>query len=130
MTAMVEHMKPYRERLGRVRRGSRWENELEWPQELPYGSTYSIEEDLFDQIEKLPSSHEVEELCSLLRVAALREFSSEVVNGSIGHLKQRIDRLEYIRLLNSWVATAEETLAAGKNVKRIAARRKKQVQLA
>ena len=125
MTIMVEHMKLYRERFGRVRRDSWGHIELEWPQELPYGSTYGIEEELFDQREKLPSSDEVEELCSLLRVAALREFSSEVVNGSIDHLKQRIDQLEYIRLLNSWIATAEETLAAGKNVKRIAARRKK-----
>ena len=104
-------------------------HEIEWPQELLYGSPYGTEEELLDQLNKLPSSDQVEELCSVLRVAILRELSSEVVNGSIDHLKQKIDRLEYIRLLNSWIASAEETVAAGKNVNRIAARRRKNLQL-
>ena len=98
---------------------------IEWRDEPRYKGHFNSEDEFLNQLNKLPSNDEVQELCSSLRVTALREFSSEVVNGSIKHLKGRIDRPEYIRLLNSWIATAEETLAAGKNVNQIAARRRK-----
>ena len=78
------------------------------------------------QLDKLPAPEDVEELCSVLRVATLREMAAEIVNGSIEHAKGNIDRLEYARLLNSWIATAEETVAAGRNVSRIASKRKQE----
>ncbi len=83
------------------------------------------DEELSDQLDKLPSPEEVEELFSVLRVATLRELSAEIVNGGIEHAKGKIGRVEYLELVNSWIATAEETVAAGRNVSRIAARRKK-----
>ena len=83
------------------------------------------DEKLSGQLGKLPSTDEVEELFSLLRVATLRELSTEIVNGGIEHAKGNISQLEYIKLINSWIATAEETVAAGKNVSRIASRRGK-----
>lgn len=98
---------------------------IEWRLPPRYGSYYNSEDELLDQLNRLPSNDEVQELCSSLRAITLREFSSEIVNGSIDHLRQKLDRREYVRLLNSWIATAEETLAAGENAKRIAARRKK-----
>ena len=100
-------------------------DEIEWPQEESHVSYYGFEDQILDQLDKLPSPEPVEELCSVLRVATLRQLSSEIVNGGIDHLKQNIDRLEYMKLINSWIATAEETVAAGKNVNRIAARRRK-----
>ena len=58
----------------------------------------------------------------MLRASTLREMSIAIVNGSIEHAKGKIDTAEYLKLVNSWLATAEETVAAGKNVKRISAR--------
>ena len=83
------------------------------------------DEELFNQLDKLPSPEEVEELFSVLRVAALRELSVEIVNGGIEHAKGKISRVEYLELVNSWIATAEETVAAGRNASKIAARRRK-----
>ena len=84
-----------------------------------------LDEELADQLDKLPPPEDVEELCSVLRVATLREMAAEVVNGGIEHAKGNLDRLEFTKLINSWVATAEETVAAGRNVSRIASRRRK-----
>ena len=80
--------------------------------------------ELAGQLDKLPSPEDVEELCSVLRVSTLREMAAEIVNGGIEYAKGNIDHLEYAKLLNSWIATAEETAAAGRNVSRIAARRR------
>lgn len=84
-----------------------------------------LDDELAGQLAKLPPTEEVEELFSALRVSTLRELATEIVNGGIEHAKGNIDRLEYVELLNSWIATAEETVAAGRNVSRIAARRRK-----
>ena len=97
------------------------------PQEAHYGPGYSLEDELYDQFDKLPTPEHVEELCSALRVATLRELSAEIINGGIKHAKGNADRLVYAKLLNSWIATAEETVAAGKNVNTIAARRKRKL---
>lgn len=80
--------------------------------------------ELTGQLEKFPEQGEVEELCWVLRVSTLREMATEIVNGGIEHAKGNIDRLEYARLLNSWIATAEETVAAGRNTSQIASRRR------
>ncbi len=82
-----------------------------------------VDEELTGQLDKLPQPEEVEELFSVLRISTLRELSTEIVNCSIEHAQGKIDRLEYLQLINSWIATAEETVAAGKNVSRIASRR-------
>ena len=97
-----------------------------WPHEFPFhGIGYDLEDELTDQTQKLPSPGQVEELLSALRVSTLREMSTEVLNSGVEHIKGSIDRLEYAKLLNSWIATAEEAVAAGRNVNRIAARRKR-----
>ncbi len=84
-----------------------------------------LDEDLSAQLNKLPVPEDVEELCAELRVSTLRELATEIINGGIEHAKGNLDRLEYLRLINSWIATAEETVAAGRNVSRIGARRGK-----
>ena len=83
------------------------------------------DEELTSQLDKLPPPEDVEELFSMLRVATLRELSAEIVNGSIEHARGKISKVEYLELINSWIATAEETVAAGRNASRIAARRRK-----
>ena len=98
----------------------------ETPQPDRSSRDYDFEEQLVDQLEKLPKPEGVEELFSVLRVAALRELSVEVVNSAIEYMKSNGDRLEHVKLINSWLATAEETVVAGRNLNRIVARRKKQ----
>ena len=98
----------------------------ETPQPDRSSRDYDFEEQLVDQLEKLPKPEGVEELFSVLRVAALRELSVEVINSAIEYVKSNGDRLEHVKLINSWLATAEETVAAGRNLNRIVARRKKQ----
>ena len=99
--------------------------EYEWPALPLHDVSYGHEEELFDQLEKLPSHEKVAELCHALRVVTLREFSTEVVNSAIDHAKRRAELLQHVKLINSWIATAEETVAAGVNVNRIASRRRK-----
>ena len=50
-------------------------------------------------------------------------MSIDLLNGSVAVLKKS-DRFEFARLVNSWFATAEETVAAGKGLQRILARRR------
>ena len=97
--------------------------EDEWPQ--PLSPEYDFEDELCAQLHEFPSPEQVEELCSVLRVATLRDLSVEIVVGGIEHVKNNTGRLNFAKFLNSWIATAEETLAAGSNVSRIAARRTK-----
>lgn len=97
----------------------------EWPSGSSHGEGYDFEEELCDQLDKLPTREQVREICAALRIATLRELSAEVVNGGIEHVEGAIGRLDYAKLLNSWIATAEETVAAGTRVRRIGARRRK-----
>jgi hypothetical protein len=97
---------------------------IDWPEDSSVGIGYDYEEELCDQLDRLPPPEYVDELLSLLRVATLRELSKGVVNGGVEYFKGESEKLEYMKLLNSWLATAEETMAAGRNVNRIAARRK------
>ena len=76
------------------------------------------------QLDNFPSQEEIEELCSVLRVSDLRQLTAEILNASITYLREDTDRKEYVTLLSSWIATTEETVAAGRNANRIAARRK------
>ena len=97
--------------------------DIEWPDDSNHGIGYDYEEELCDQLDRLPAAEHVDEVLTALRIATLRELSKEVVKGGIEYVKGDSQRLEYMRLLNSWVATAEETIVAGRNVNRIAGRR-------
>jgi hypothetical protein len=87
--------------------------------------TYDFEQELVDQRNRLPSFKDAEELCYLLDIPALREMSSEILKRDIVHAKGESTLLEFVRFLNSWIATAEETLAAEEKSSEIAARRKR-----
>ena len=101
-------------------------DEYEWePQRRHFGVGFAFEEELSDQIAKFPTLDEIEEIIALLRVATLRELSIEIVNAGIEHVRGNTNRVEYAKFTNSWLATAEETVAAGRNVSKIAARRRK-----
>lgn len=86
-------------------------------------SSYTPEDELFDRFQRFPAPTEVEELVSGLKTPLLRQMAIEIINGSIVYAKSG-DRLEHIRLLNSWIATAEETVAAGRRLEQILAKRK------
>ena len=94
-------------------------------QEIPAGeSGYELDEQLRDHIERFLTAEEIEHLCATLKVSDLRQMAAEVVIASIESVKGNTSQLELATLINSWLATAEETVAAGKNAGRIAARRK------
>ncbi len=84
-----------------------------------------LDEELDAQLDKFPTPEEVEELVSMLGVTTLRDMAAEIVNASIEHTKGNLDRLAYAKLINGWIATAEEMIAAGRNAHRISARRRK-----
>ena len=81
-------------------------------------------DELASQLDKLPTSEEIEELICTLDVSTLREMSSAMLTASINYMNGREDKLQYLELLNSWIATAEETIAAGEDVGKILGRRK------
>lgn len=87
-------------------------------------SNYGPEEQLRDHIDRFLTADDIEYLCAKLRVSDLREMAAEIVIAGIEHIGGSSSRLEFAILINSWLATAEETVAAGHNLKRIAARRK------
>jgi hypothetical protein len=95
-----------------------------WNPMTMYHSGYDFEEELVDQLAKLPMPEEVVELMETLRINALRQLSSGIINGTIDHIRCNESRLDQAKFINSWIATAEETVAAGRNYSRIAARRK------
>lgn len=81
-------------------------------------------DELTSHLDKLPTSEEIEELILALDVSTLREMSSAMLIASINYVNGREDKLQYLELLNSWIATAEETIAAGEDVGKILGRRK------
>ena len=104
--------------------GTYKETEETYQEILVAESDYGTEEQLHDHIERFLTVEEIGYLCSKLRVSELREMAAEVIIAGIEHIRGNSSQLEYATLINSWLATAEETVVAGSNLKRIAARRK------
>ena len=75
------------------------------------------------QVEMLPSSDEVAEVVSRLEIGDLREFAVAIMNAAAGSARGGGD-LDTIRLLNSWFASMEETVAAGDDLVEILSRRR------
>lgn len=94
-----------------------------WP-DLTAMSSYTREDELLDRLERLPTPDEIEDLIARLRVSLLREMSVQILNGSIVLVKGG-ERLEYIRLLTRWIATAEETAVVGRRLHQVLSRRRK-----
>ena len=74
--------------------------------------------------ENIPTPEEIAKLIAALDVPTLREMSSAILAASVDYVEGRTGKLQYLELLNSWIATAEETVAAGDDVGKILARRK------
>ena len=100
------------------------ETEETFQEILAVESDYGPEEQMRDHIERFLTADDIEYLCSKLRVSDLREMAAEVIIAGIEHIRGNSSQLEYATLINNWLATAEETVAAGNNLKRIAAKRK------
>ena len=83
-----------------------------------------MEDKLRSHIDELPTSEEVEELVHALDAPTLRELSSAILKASIAYVEGRSEKPAYLQVFNSWVATAEETVASGEYIDEILARRK------
>ena len=81
-------------------------------------------DELSGHLDKLPTTKEVEEIIYALDVPTLREMSAAMLTASIDYVEGRTDKLQYLELLNSWIATAEETIAAGEDLDKVLAKRK------
>ena len=102
-----------------------WAGRVGYPAPYRMSARLTYGDEPVAQPGKFPAFAEIEELCSVLRVDTLRELSAEIIKASIDHINGKVGQLEYAEFLSSWIATAEETVAAGRNVGRIAARRVK-----
>lgn len=94
-------------------------------QEIPAGeSEYGPEDQLRDHLERFLTAEDIEYLCSKLRVSELRQMAADIMIAGIEHVRGNSSQLEFAILINSWLATAEETVAAGRNLNRVVARRR------
>lgn len=83
---------------------------------------FGREEELLDQLGRLPTPDQVREVMSALPTKTLRELGEEIMNGGVTVLTGG-DNLDFARLLNSWFATGEETIAAHGRPGRVLTRR-------
>ena len=89
----------------------------------PMADDGSEAEEYSGQIEMLPNQGEVSIVVSKLALDDLREFAASVMNVAVNAACRRGSDLETVRLLNSWFATMEETVAAGDDLEEILSRR-------
>ena len=93
-------------------------------------SDISALDDLSGNQGHFPTKQEIKELVNALDVPTLREMSSEILTACIEFSEGGVDKPTYLQLLKSWIATAEETVAAGEDIDAILARRKGKAQRA
>ena len=82
------------------------------------------EDGLLDSFGEFPTAEEIEELVNGLDVPTLRGMSSAILTAGVDYSEGRLDKPAYWKILKSWIATAEETVAAGEDIDAILARRK------
>ena len=92
--------------------------------ENPTKPDMRTEDELLDSLGGFPTSAEIEELVNALDVHSLRGMSSAILTAGVDYSEGRLDKPAYRKILNSWVSTAEETVAAGEDIDAILARRK------
>ncbi|MCY4580605.1 MAG: hypothetical protein OXD31_16375 [Chloroflexi bacterium] len=80
-------------------------------------------EEYSGQIGMLPTEYEVSIVVSKLALDDLKEFAASVMNVAVKAARQGYSDIETVRLLNSWFATMEETIAAGDDLEEILSRR-------
>ena len=68
---------------------------------------YSLEDELRDQLEQLPSEEHVQKLVERLSKSRLKTVTEGLINDSVNAYRNQ-DMLEAVKALNSWIATLEE----------------------
>ena len=92
--------------------------------ENPTKPDMRTEDELLDSLGGFPTAEEIEELVNALDVPSLRGMSSAILTVSVDYSEGRLDKPTYRKILKSWIATAEEAVAAGEDIDAILARRK------
>lgn len=87
---------------------------------------YDREDELLDQLERLPSQDQIRQLVGLLGKPSLKMLSEGLLVDGVEACK-KLDILAVVKVLNSWTATVEEKVAAGNRINRILSRRKRVV---
>lgn len=83
---------------------------------------YSSEDEWLDQLDSLPTEEQLEQLVGMMRVSELREYAQGMTRDAVAACKMG-DLLEVTRVINGWVATAEELVTHRRNLRFIQAAR-------
>ena len=87
-----------------------------------YEESYTPEDEWLDQLSALPTTEQLEKLLGLMRTAELKEYAKGLTAETVAACKAG-DLLEVARVLNGWVATAEEIVTHRRNLRYIRAAR-------
>ena len=83
---------------------------------------YSLEDELLDQLAKLPSPELVQLLIDQLRNPELKELATGVIN-DVANASKKADNLGVIKAINGWIATAEEPISSRRKIRHVLAAR-------
>ena len=83
---------------------------------------YSSEDEWLDQLDSLPTEEQLERLVGMMRVSELREYIQGLTLDTAAACKAG-NFLEVARVINGWVATAEELVTHRRNMRFIQAAR-------
>ena len=94
-----------------------------WRREPPEPSGYRLspytrEDELLDQLERLPSRNHIEDMVGQLNSRELRPWTIGILADNVEAAKAR-DLLGIARTINEWIATAEELRVGANKVRRI-----------
>ena len=79
---------------------------------------YDREDQLLDQLDRLPSEEQIERLLELLRSPEIKALAKGVIIDSSTACK-KVDILEVARGINEWIATSEEILESRRRMRHI-----------
>lgn len=83
---------------------------------------YTSEDEWLDQLDSLPSQEQLEKLLGKMRTPELREYAQGLTEEIVAACKAG-NLLEVARVINGWIATAEELVTHRRNLRFIQAAR-------
>ena len=89
-----------------------------------FAEAYDYEDEVIDQLARLPSGEVVRLLIAKLRNPELRELAQGIIIDVSNAARER-DNLGTMRVINSWMATAAEPLASRRKIRHVLAARER-----
>ncbi len=95
------------------------------PESGGFPDPYTPEDEWLDQLASFPSQEQLEKLLGLMRAPELREYTQGLTVDTIAACKAG-DLLEVAKVINGWIATAEELVTHRRKLRFIQAARSRQ----